>query len=70
MGELLLLAILDASLTPAQREVFLDSKYLGRPIHDIAATMGCSVSNVTHHLREARRKLSQSPLVTDLRAAA
>lgn len=67
---LLLHAILEARLTPAQREAFIDTEYLGRTCDEVAETMGCSRQAVSQIVGRARDKLAATEVVAELRTAA
>jgi DNA-directed RNA polymerase specialized sigma24 family protein len=59
-GELLLITVLEAKLTPRQREAFIDHAFVGRRVLDIAADLGVSPQATYGLLRKARTKLARA----------
>lgn len=58
-GPGLLFAVLDARLTPRQREAFLDRLVLGHTTDQVAADMGITRSGVSQLLDRARERLAR-----------
>ncbi len=58
-GELALLVVLGAKLTPMQLDVFLDVHLLGRSTTALAPEYGCSRSAVHQAEQRAKVKLAQ-----------
>jgi len=59
VSELLLIAVLEARLTPNQRDVFLDQHLLGKTLTELAGEYGVTRSAVGHSSKKARRKLGR-----------
>ncbi len=58
-GELALLVVLGAKLTPMQLDVFLDRALLGRSPSALAPEYGCSRSAIHQAEQRAKAKLAQ-----------